>query len=148
FRRPVASLAMLADSQPNWRPGPYRQSLLGCHWMLEYPSVKLLDYRRQENTLAEGDNPFGLVTLAHLYTQRTRNDHSGRFDAKLRLIRLLYGQGWDKRRIIQLLRLIDWLLALPPELEQNLRDRVTTIEGEKHMQYVTSFERLAREEGM
>src|SRR5699024_7910985 len=88
FRRPVASLAMLADSQPNWRPGPYRQSLLGCHWMLEYPSVKLLDYRRQENTLAEGDNPFGLVTLAHLYTQRTRNDHSGRFDAKLRLIRL------------------------------------------------------------
>lgn len=62
--------------------------------------------------------------------------------------RLLYGQGWEKRRIIQLLRIIDWLMTLPPHLEQNLRQRLTAIEGERHMQYVTSFERLAREEGM
>ena len=109
FRRPVASLAVLADHQPGWRPGDYRQSVLGCHWTLEFPSVKLLDYR---------------------------------------LIRLLYGQRREKHRIIQLLRVIDWLMALPPHLEQRLGQRLTAIEGEKHMQYVTSFERLAREEGV
>jgi len=148
FRRPVASLAMLADGQPGWRPGPYRQSVLGCQWLLDFPSAKLLDYRQQEKTLAASDNPFGLVTLAHLHTQRTHNKSEQRYHAKYRLIRLLYGQGWEKPRIIQLLRIIDWLMALPPHLEQSLRQRLTTVEGEKHMQYVTSFERLAREEGV
>ncbi len=148
FRRPVASLAVLADNQPGWRPGPYHQSILGCRWTLDFPNVKLLDYRQQEKALAGGDNPFGLVTLAHLRTQGTRNQSARRYRAKYHLIRLLYGQCWEKRRIIQLLRIIDWLMTLPPPLEQNLRQRLTAIEGEKHMQYVTSFERLAREEGV
>ena len=148
FRRPVASLAVLADNQPGWRPGPYRQSMLGCHWILDFPNAKLLDYRRQEKDPAGRDNPFGLVTLAHLRTQGTRNQSARRYRAKYRLIRLLYGKGWAKSRIIQLLRIIDWLMALPPHLEQSLRLRLTAIEGESHMQYVTSFERLAKEEGV
>ena len=85
FRRPVASLAVLADHQPGWRPGDYRQSVLGCHWTLEFPSVKLLDYR---------------------------------------LIRLLYGQRREKHRIIQLLRVIDWLMALPQIGRASCRERV------------------------
>ena len=144
FRRPVASLAVLADNQPGWRPGPYRQSMLGCHWILDFPNAKLLDYRRQEKDLAGSDNPFGLVTLAHLRTQGTRNQSARRYRAKYRLIRLLYGKGWAKSRIIQLLRIIDWLMALPPHLEQSLRQRITAIEGETHMQYVTSFERASQ----
>ncbi|MBF5052016.1 hypothetical protein ISO4_00618 [Alcanivorax venustensis ISO4] len=148
FRRPVASLAVLADRRGGWRPGPYRQSVLGCHWTLDFPSVKLLDYRSREQTLAGSDNPFGLVTLAHLQTQRTRNQSAQRYHAKYRLIRLLYGQRREKHRIIQLLRVIDWLMALPPNLEKDLGQRLTAIEGEKHMQYITSFERLAREEGV
>ena len=39
-------------------------------------------------------------------------------------------------------------MALPPHLEQSLRQRLTAIEGEKHMQYVTSFERLAKQDGV
>lgn len=148
FRRPVASLAVLADNQPGWRPGPYRQSMLGCQWILDFPNAKLLDYRRREKDLAGSDNPFGLVTLAHLRTQGTRNQSARRYRAKYRLIRSLYGKGWAKSRIIQLLRIIDWLMALPPHLEQSLRQRITAIEGESHMQYVTSFERLAKEEGV
>ena len=148
FRRPVASLAVLADNQPGWRPGPYRQSTLGCQWILDFPNAKLLDYRRREKDLAGSDNPFGLVTLAHLRTQGTRNQSARRYRAKYRLIRSLYGKGWAKSRIIQLLRIIDWLMALPPHLEQSLRQRITAIEGETHMQYVTSFERLAKQDGV
>lgn len=148
FRRPVASLAMLADGEAGWRPGPYQQSVLGCRWMLDFPSVKLLDYRRSSAALARHDNPFGLVTLAHLRTRGTRGHSARRYRAKYRMIRLLYGQGWEKRRIIQLLRIIDWLMALPPHLEQSLRRRLVAVEGERHMQYITSFERLAREEGV
>ena len=129
--------------------GPtYRQSLLGCQWILDFPSIKLLDYRDQEKALLRDGNPFGLVTLAHLQTQRTRNKSGQRYRAKYRLIRLLYGQGWEKPRIIQLLRIIDWLMALPPHLEQNLQQRLATFEEEQKMQYVTSFERLGEKKGM
>ncbi|HET8702015.1 MAG TPA: DUF4351 domain-containing protein, partial [Nitrococcus sp.] len=79
---------------------------------------------------------------------RTHNKSEQRYHAKYRLIRLLYGQGWEKPRIIQLLRIIDWLMALPPHLEQSLQQHLAIFEEEKKMQYVTSFERLAQKKGM
>ncbi|MBF5056180.1 hypothetical protein Y5W_01474 [Alcanivorax sp. 521-1] len=99
FRRPVASLAVLADNQTGWQPGPYRQSMLGCQWILDFPNAKLLAYRLREKGLAGSDNLFGLVTLAHLRTQGTRNQSGWRYRAKYRLIRLFYGKSWAKSRI-------------------------------------------------
>jgi len=69
-----------------------------------------------------------------------------RYRAKYSLLRLLHGRGWRKDRIIQLLRVIDWLMTLPPEWEQRLWRRIAAIEGTDTMQYVTSFERLAKQE--
>lgn len=147
FKHPVASFAVLADNHPRWRPTSYQGSLMGCHWRLDFPTVKLLDYQSREDELLVSDNPFGLVTVAHLYTRRTRGAPGQRYQAKFRLLRLLYGRGWEKGRIIQLLRVIDWLMALPPALEQSLRREIATREGVESMQYVTSFERLAKQEG-
>ena len=102
FRRPVASLAVLADNQPGWRPGPYRQSMLGCQWILDFPNAKLLDYRRREKDLAGSDNPFGLVTLARLSTPGTRTPSDRRYPANTRLCRLPFGNAWATSRFIQL----------------------------------------------
>jgi flagellar biosynthesis/type III secretory pathway protein FliH len=43
--------------------------------------------------------------------------------------------------------LIDWMMQLPPELENQFREEMTRLAEEKQMPYVTSLERLAREEG-
>lgn len=47
----------------------------------------------------------------------------------------------------ELFRLIDWLLVLPAQTELQFRKKLEEIEREKHMPYITSVERLAKEEG-
>ena len=88
--RPVASLAVLADANPNWRPNGFGFELFGCSHQLDFPLVKLTDFMSREEALAADINPFALVTAAHLYTQRTRNAPVQRFEAKRRLVRALY----------------------------------------------------------
>jgi flagellar biosynthesis/type III secretory pathway protein FliH len=48
----------------------------------------------------------------------------------------------------QLFRVLDWMMALPPELEQSFRTEFARFEEARRMPYVTSIERLAREEGL
>src|SRR5271167_1026707 len=43
YNKKVASLAVLADNEPNWRPAEYRQEMFGCETGIRFPSVKLLD---------------------------------------------------------------------------------------------------------
>src|SRR5947209_14917547 len=66
YNKPVASLAVLADDEPNWRPTEYQQRLFGCEAGLRFPAVKLLDYAAHEAVLEASANPFATVVLAHL----------------------------------------------------------------------------------
>jgi hypothetical protein len=63
------------------------------------------------------------------------------------LVKGLYDRGLNKDQVRQLFRILDWMLALPPELEQSFRVELDRFEEERRMPYVTSVERLAREEG-
>ena len=44
-------------------------------------------------------------------------------------------------------RLIDWMMEVPAELELQFKREAEQIEREMHMPYVTSVERLAKQEG-
>jgi len=90
YRRPVATLAVLADTNPGWRPEGFSYDLLGSRTSIEFATVKILDYADRLDALLDNPNPFALVTAAHLLTQQTRNNPSGRYDAKWQLARLLY----------------------------------------------------------
>ncbi|MBI4861775.1 MAG: hypothetical protein HY815_16175 [Candidatus Riflebacteria bacterium] len=48
----------------------------------------------------------------------------------------------------QLFRLIDWMMELPKAQEHEFRAEIDRFEEERKMPYVTSVERLAREEGL
>lgn len=61
---------------------------------------------------------------------------------------MLHERGESREDIIKLFRFIDWLLTLPKELELEARQRLAEIDKENVMPYVTSIERLAREEGL
>jgi predicted transposase YdaD len=78
----------------------------------------------------------------------TRHDAAARQRAKLRLVRGLYERGFAKEDVQQLFRLIDWLMILPEELQGSFRTEIYEYEMEQHMPYVTSIERMAKEEGM
>jgi hypothetical protein len=146
-RRPVVSLAVLGDEQPNWRPHRFGYSLCGCTVGLEFPVVKLLDYGADPAALEAGANPFAPLVLAHLMTLATRQDAAARQGWKIRVIKGLYERGFTGDQVRQLFRLIDWLMDLPEELEEQLQRELIRFEEEKHMPYVTSIERLAEKRG-
>jgi predicted transposase YdaD len=147
YRRPVASLALLTDASNSWRPDTYSYCLLGCQVRIDFPVVKLQDYVGSVDRLLTMDNPFALVTVAHLLTQQTKRDARRRCIAKWRLTKLLYERDWDRQRIINLYRVIDWIMALPPELDARLRHGILYRERRTTMTYMSSIERIGMEIG-
>ena len=148
YDRPVASLAVLADPDPEWRPDRFGYERLGCRHSLQFPVAKLVDHAADEAALLGNPNPFALITAAHLFTRRTRRSPAARFDAKRRLVRLLYERDWTRQRILDFFSVLDWMMRLPKELEQRLWQDIEKIEGERKVKYVTSVERLAIERGL
>jgi len=147
YRRPVASLVVLGDEQPNWRPERFGYALWGCEVSIQFPVVKLLDYRERWDELEASRNPFATVVMAHLKTQETRRDGTERCRWKLSLTRRLYEQGYEREEILHLFHFIDWLMVLPEELERSFWDTLEQYEEEKRMPYVTSVERIGRQKG-
>ncbi|MGO9471234.1 MAG: hypothetical protein ACLQIB_47530 [Isosphaeraceae bacterium] len=77
----------------------------------------------------------------------TQRSLSTRWQWKLRLVKGLYDRGLEPEQVRQLFRVLDWMLSLPPELEHSFRDELGRFEEERRMPYVTTIERLARQEG-
>ena len=147
YRKPVASLAILGDERENWRPNQFGYQLFGCQVDFQFPVIKLLDYSQQLSALETNRNPFSTVVMAHLAALQTRNDRIERKERKLSLIKRLYEFGFQREDIINLFRLIDWMMTLPEELQQEFQQQVSQYEEEKRMPYVTSIERNAIERG-
>lgn len=147
YDRRVASIAILGDEQPNWRPNSYASLLFGCRASLEYPIVKLLDYEAQWSQLEQSSNPFAIVVMAHLKAKETRQNPQSRRQWKMTLARRLFERGYTREDVIGLYRFIDWVMRLPEGLERDFREEFKLYQEENRMRYVTSFERLAKEEG-
>jgi hypothetical protein len=97
-------------------------------------------------TLETSNDPIAAMVLAHLATLEAPDDLS-LFARKRDVIRSLYDRGMSKQMVLELFRLIDWMMTLPEALQPLFRQEHLHWEEEKNMPYVTTFERLAREEG-
>ncbi|HAB16542.1 MAG TPA: transposase [Verrucomicrobiota bacterium] len=146
YRLPVASLAILADDNSDWNPGPYTRELWGCRIQFEYLSCKLTQL--SDERLQQESNPVALVIAAQRAAQRTVRNLPQRKRLKLELVRQLYARGFERKDVLELLRLIDWQIALPRSLEIAFQNEAKELEKDQVMPYVTSFERLGREEGL
>lgn len=146
-RRPVVSFAVLGDGRPAWRPAEFGYNLWGSSMRLCFPTVKLLDFAEPIESLRESSNPFAVLTEAHLQARATRGQPQSRLTVKLQLVRSLYRRGYGRADILELFRFIDWLLALPPELERAFDRDLEAFEQEEKMPYITSIERRAIERG-
>jgi hypothetical protein len=141
YNRTVVSLAVLADDDPDWRPDHFEEELWGWSVQMGWPPLKLLDYANRVADLEGSQNPFAKVVLAHLKALETGQDPAGRRTWKLRLVRGLYERGFSKEDVRQLLRVIDWLMELPPRVQQRFEQELNEYEEGRRMPYVTSFER-------
>jgi hypothetical protein len=148
YNVPVASIAVLADDEANWRPSEFRQNLFDCDVGIRFPSVKLLDFASKVDELEASANPFAKIVLAHLKARETQGDPANRSVWKLRLVRGLYERGFSVKDVRELFRLIDWLMLLPPPLQFKFSEDISIFQKEKRMPFVTSLERYGEIKGL
>lgn len=89
---------------------------------------------------------FAIIVMAHLKTQTTRKLPQERLNWKLSIFKNLYQKGYNKKQIRELIGVIDWMMILPKNLERNFDQEIESYKEENKMPYVTSFERLTRED--
>ncbi len=147
YKCSVASLAVLGDERSNWRPNQFGYQLFGCEVGFRFPIVKLLDYQSRWSELEASRNPFAVVVMTHLKALQTRNNRTKRLESKLELTKRLYELGFSREDIINLFKLIDWIMSLPEELEQEFWQEFRNFEESKSMPYITSVERLGIKKG-
>ncbi|WP_137909220.1 hypothetical protein [Dolichospermum planctonicum] len=63
-------------------------------------------------------------------------------------VRILLESGLSRQDIRQLFRFIDWIMVLPEELAISFKTEIKSYEEARKMRYVTSIERLAKQEGI
>jgi predicted transposase YdaD len=141
----VVSVAVLADTSPGFRPVAYEEETWGCRLRFEYPICKLQDFN--DALLERENNPAAIVIAAHRAAQRRAQDPVELKAAKWRLIRRLYDRGYRKRDVVEMFRLIDWLIQLPAKLTVEINRKLTEYEDQKRMPYITSIERIGRRQG-
>jgi len=141
----VVSLAVLADTSPGFRPVVYEEEIWGCRLRFEYPICKLRDF--SDAALEREDNPAAIVIAAHRAAQSRTRDPVALKTIKWRLIRGLYERGYTQKDVIELFRLIDWLIQLPPKLTIEINRELAEYEDQKRMPYITSIERIGRRQG-
>ena len=147
FAVPIASIAILADESPTWRPTMFETGLWGSRDLSEFVSIKLLDYLDRIDRLLEEENPFAIAVAAHLRAIQTKQDRQLRKQWKLELLKLLYERGLSRERIVGLFQFIDWLLSLPEGLELEFWQSLSAYEQERRMPYITSVERIGLQKG-
>ncbi|MBF0136633.1 MAG: DUF4351 domain-containing protein [Magnetococcus sp. DMHC-1] len=146
-QKPVVGLAILADEEIGWRPSEYSRTLWGKSLTYQFFTVKLLDYLEHQTELENSDNPFSVVTLAHLHAKKTRNRPTDRYQAKLTLVRSLYKRGFSRQQVIDIFRFIDWVLNLPKNIDKQFRHEILEFEENQKMPYISSVERIGEETG-
>ncbi len=136
YDAPVASLVILGDDRPSWRPQEFVSTIWKNSTSRSYPIVKLLDYQNQWSVLENSTNPFAVMVMAHLKTMATRQDAQKRLEWKTRVTKGLLSVGYSEREIRNLLRLVYWMMRLPENLEREFQLQLDRFLEEKEMPYV------------
>jgi hypothetical protein len=145
----ILTLAILTDDNNRWHPRSYQKQVLGFPILsFNFQTNKLLDYKKNQEDLENNTNPFTTIVLAHLAFIETKNNPKTRFWMKFKLTRRLYEKGYSKDYVLNLFKVIDWVLVLPRDLALEYKNKVHELEEEKRMRYITSIEQLGREEGL
>ncbi len=147
YDRPLATLVILADPSPTWRPQFYQKSFIGTRLRFDFPVIKVADYQSQLFWLQHLRNPFALLIAATLHGQAARADSSLREDSKFELVKALHRLGLDRSGVLSFFRLIDAVLSLSEERRMSFQQRVEDYEKEMDMPYITSVERSGIEKG-
>lgn len=130
YQQPIASMAILLDDDPSWRPDNYSESLWDSSITMRFPIIKLIDYNNKIAELEQSTNPFAIIILAQLAALK-KQDIALRLTSKLHITRKLYSLGFNKKEILALFKFIDWIIMLPKKSEIEYMRNVAKLEQEE-----------------
>jgi hypothetical protein len=148
YDQSVASLVLLADADPHWRPSSFHQQVRGTARGFSFTIAKLLDFAADAAALEASHHPFAWVTLVHLRTQQVHHDPDMLYAAKLHLTRLLFKHRWKRGRIIVLFNVINWMMALPERHQRRYWQAVLRLEKEHEMKLLNPLEQMFLDDGI
>jgi hypothetical protein len=147
YDKEVITLVIMADENPDYKPGTYSVKRWGFEHIFKFPVIKLLNYKEKID-IETAVSPFEIIVYAHLKTLETKNNYQSRLFWKLKLVKLLYQKGFSKEDILKLYRFIDWVMALPEKLKETFHQEIIKYEEEKQMPYVTTAESIGIKKGI
>jgi len=147
FHQAPISLAILCDSDKDWRPSEYNFTTLGSSLQFNFTSVKLLDYAADWEELEASQNVFTTVVMTHLKAQETKSRPTTRKQWKLTLVKRLYERGYDRSDILSLFTFVDWIMILPEATKVEFWQELKVYEEDRKMPYITSVEQIGYDRG-
>jgi len=146
----VVSLAVLADTNQNYRPNSFHFSRSGTENTFTYPMVKLIDFESEASwaSLEASENVFALLVMAQIKAKRLKGNSEGLFDFRLGLTRSLYHRGYSREQVIELFNFIGWMIQLPETLESRLVEAIKAVEEELKMPYINFVEQYGIKQGL
>jgi len=147
YRKEVISLALLTDTNQNYRPTTFRISRWGFKLSFQFPLIKLIDYQEKGEELEQNPNPFSIVVMSFLKTIETKGSEQERYSWKKQFLLELSERGLTRDIIFLLYQFIDLIINLSEEFEIALTEEILKIEEAKKMSIITSAERIGIEKG-
>jgi len=148
YHQDVASMAVLADKNKNWRPKQYYRSVWKSEICRTYEVIKLIDYGSKIEELRSHPNPFALVVLIQLVALETKAGDENRFLTKLEFFRCLHQYGWPISKSMDMYRFLDTLLSLNPKFEVEYLEKAKQIDEEFQMNLTLTAERHGFQQGI
>ncbi len=147
YKKEVITVAVLADESKQYMPNFFETKRWGFVHTFKFPVVKLIDFKDKVD-IEKAQNPFEIITFAHLKNLEVKKDNKKKLFWKISLVRLLYEKGYKKEDILNLYRFIDWIMVLPIELSIKFHEDIIKYEEEKKMPFITTAERIGVEKGI
>lgn len=151
-RLPVYSLVILGDASATWRPSRFEVDVWGCRASLDFPVLKLLDWKPRLAELERSSNPFALVVAAHLAVLETRPGHHARRERAERLVRSILERGFRQAQVDGLFHVLEAMMTMTDDVYRAFEANVARMEEEYGVKLITRSERKGmlkgREEGL
>ncbi len=140
----VATLVILSDPDPIWRPTHYRGTYTGGGAVtLEFPVAKILEFESRLDELLESDNPFALFKVACIKALRSSSESQERFDWKTQLTELLIDKPWDEATKVTLFQMLDAVMILPEARQRVFAARAAKLQEANEMKFITPTDQIA-----
>ena len=123
-------------------PDTFRYELFGTEVTYRFNAFSVR--QAVEKDLLASDNPFALVVLAAKYLLNTRKDPQKRYSFKRKLVTLALEKGYERPKVVVLLRFVYLIVSLPKVLETQFEEEfVKHFKNDEPMELTKSQKRIA-----